>query len=155
MALKNWKRKRKCFSFLTGFGPPASRQPCSPRLLLLGPLGLPSLWPARAAQAVAFLPAPLRVTGWAQLMAQLAPRFPFPSLSSWQSGPRCQDHLPPHAAPDFFPCFYRSNPPPNLLPSLFWAPSGYISRMPCSAASISSSCSCCGARELGHREREP
>jgi hypothetical protein len=44
---------------------------------------------------------------------------------------------------------------PNL-PLPFLEPlQGYISRVPHPSASISSSRSCCGARETGHREHEP
>jgi hypothetical protein len=62
-----------------------------------------------------------------------------PLACHWHHGPMCQEHLPPHAeAGSPFQNRRRPYPAPNLDFPCFWAPSGYISRMPSPTTPISS-----------------
>jgi hypothetical protein len=150
-----WKRKKKRkFSSIQFLA--QQRTP----LFLAQPNSRPTVRPARVpARGSSLFLAPLPT--WDEPseppLAQLTRVhifLPSPMFTSWS---HMSEHLLlPHTDAGFpFPNSPMPNPPPYLSPSLFRAPSGYISRAVHPSASISSSCSHWGAQGLGHREHEP
>jgi hypothetical protein len=128
------KEKREGNPILFGFWPSSARALClgpsrsQPSTLRVCRVRLP---PRCRPKRSTLLPAPLRITGRAQPLAQLAPRSPFPSLSLARTSV-------PHVKTNFLPtpsgrCFPKSPPTessPSISSFLIWSAFGLYKLSP-------------------------